>query len=121
MSVDSSWVVETAGLIADRDFTPGLDIVLRLKSADGVLNDMVVSLRIPRETDTPRIIEGCGMNYLASVKWGETQIVDGVLLAFRRPEFLAELFVDAASHMDALGKKFLENDTALIRARKEGE
>ena len=106
---EHSWVVKTASLISDGDLAPGIDIVLGLENSHGVFNNLRVSLRIPWKANAPVIVEECCMNYLASIQWGETQIMDGVLLSFRRPEFLAELFVDLAAHMKSLGKIFLAN------------
>ena len=109
------WVVEWASHVAGCDLRPGTDLVIQLKSPDGIVNRLRIILATPRKPDAPSVIE-CRL----SVFWNEIEIVSCVLLPFdsiaRLSSFLGKLMGGLSHFVDETMKI---STNATVEARGE--
>jgi len=95
----ASWVIKVAHFETAGDGSPGFNLVLCLEGPDGIFNHLDISLGIAGEADAPGLIEGSGAIHFPSVLWNKREVVNGVLLHFKRPKAVADFFGGLAGHL----------------------
>ena len=106
MREQPSWVVDFLKLTTEGDVLPGIDLVVGLKNARGVLNSLRISFRVCRKLDEPSLIEFPKSPCKLGVSWNERQIVDRVLLPFQRPACFSGFLRSLASHLNKMADLF---------------
>lgn len=100
----TSRIIETIHLVTDCHFFPGFDVVLGFKALNGSSDELRFSLRIPKESHAPGIIQK-GRVWINYAGLGnKIQEVNGVQLSFSRPAVIAQFLSDMSFHLAFLSR-----------------
>ena len=96
--------VKSIHLITDSKFIPGFDLMIRFKNSDSRFNNLRLSFRIRKETDTPGVVKPRRMLIGYSAQRNEVQVVNHILLSFSRPAVISEFLSNLSSHFASLSE-----------------
>ena len=100
-----SGVIDCINVMADSNFSPGLDVVFVFKGLDGTVNEIGVSVRVCKQPHLPgstsRVELFLGGYHNAGLRL-KNKPIDGILLKISRPAALAVCLTDVAGYLSAI-------------------